>query len=156
MGGGPDGFKKFEEYPLVITENPSQIPSTMPSQLPSKIPSRLPSRLPSQIPSKIPSQLPSRMPSLFPSQSNIPTQLPTASPTREKISEIICLEKDYKYSFTISDSFGDGLCCSEGEGSYAVKIDDVTIMQGGQFTKLENFWFKHKQCIDDINCDDGD
>ena len=105
-----------------------------------------------------PSYSPSEIPlttSKVPSQSNFPTMLPTGAPTREIIKEAICLEKDYKYSFSITDSFGDGMCCFEGEGSYEVKVDDIAIKQGGDFGKSENFWFKHKQCKNDSDCDDG-
>ena len=94
--------------------------------------------------------------SRMPSQSNFPSQSPTASPTREKITESICLENDYEYSFAIFDSFGDGMCCIEGDGSYVVKVDDVAIAQGGDFEKSEKFLFKYQLCNDDSDCDDGD
>ena len=46
-----------------------------------------------------------------------------------------------QYSFTINDSYGDGICCSEGAGSYAVVIDGVTSLTNGQFTRSESKTF---------------
>ena len=37
------------------------------------------------------------------------------------------------YTFTISDSYGDGICCSYGNGSYTLKSGTVTIASGGSF-----------------------
>jgi len=37
------------------------------------------------------------------------------------------------YTFKIHDSYGDGVCCSEGDGSYKVFVDDIKVLSGGQF-----------------------
>jgi hypothetical protein len=44
------------------------------------------------------------------------------------------------YTFTIKDSYGDGICCSYGEGSYSlVKISDGTVLaSGGSFQSSES------------------
>jgi len=39
-----------------------------------------------------------------------------------------------RYQFKISDSFGDGICCVYGDGSYEVTSDGVSVASGGQFT----------------------
>ena len=45
-----------------------------------------------------------------------------------------CIPKNC-YTFTLFDSFGDGLCCTHGMGSFSVKIDDDTlILNGGNFS----------------------
>ena len=105
-------------------------------------------------------------PSLLPFISNLPTLIPsmsykissTASPTTlfEKINEKICLESRYRYSFSISDTFGDGLCCAEGSGSYELKVGEHVIAEGGDFGKSEKFWFTFHDCLQDSDCDDGD
>merc|ERR1712137_40682 len=41
------------------------------------------------------------------------------------------------YEFTIEDSYGDGICCSYGEGSYVVKYEGVVEAEGGEFTGSE-------------------
>ena len=56
---------------------------------------------------------PTLSPSNLPSSSPTEAPEPTAAPTREVITEVICLESNYKYKFSISDSFGDGMCCVE-------------------------------------------
>jgi hypothetical protein len=46
-----------------------------------------------------------------------------------------------RYAFTINDIYGDGICCTFGSGSYAVVVNGVTTLTGGQFlyTKTETF-----------------
>jgi endonuclease I len=40
---------------------------------------------------------------------------------------------DGDYSFTISDSYGDGICCSYGNGSYRLTINGTEVFSGGNF-----------------------
>ncbi|KAG7349112.1 peptidase M4 thermolysin family protein [Nitzschia inconspicua] len=52
-------------------------------------------------------------------------------------SQTQCVEEG-NLSFTINDSYRDGLCCSYGQGSYAVKnSESVILAQGGQFGASE-------------------
>merc|ERR1711862_750228 len=37
------------------------------------------------------------------------------------------------YKFTITDGYGDGICCNYGQGGYSVKVDDKEVASGGQF-----------------------
>lgn len=50
---------------------------------------------------------------------------------------------DGDYTFTISDTFGDGICCNYGLGSYELKLPTcLTILgQGGAFGSSESFTF---------------
>ena len=43
------------------------------------------------------------------------------------------------YDFTINDAYGDGICCSYGNGSYTVTNNDdgSTLASGGSFTSSE-------------------
>lgn len=53
------------------------------------------------------------------------------------IQEIIPVN-DGCYKFTINDSFGDGLCCNYGNGSYNIQTqNNITINSGGNFTNQE-------------------
>jgi len=45
------------------------------------------------------------------------------------------------YTFTIYDSFGDGICCSNGQGSYEVTVDGSVVKSGGEFTFSETAQF---------------
>eukprot|EP00808_Paulinella_micropora_P020872 g4634.t1 len=38
------------------------------------------------------------------------------------------------YLLAMKDTYGDGICCAYGQGSFVVSLDDVVIAQGGQFT----------------------
>ena len=49
------------------------------------------------------------------------------------------------YTFTITDSYGDGICCSYGSGSYTLSSDAGTIVSGGSFGSSEATPF----CIED-------
>jgi hypothetical protein len=41
------------------------------------------------------------------------------------------------YDFTISDTYGDGICCAYGSGSYTVSVNGSTVASGGSFTSSE-------------------
>ncbi len=41
------------------------------------------------------------------------------------------------YTFTIFDSYGDGICCAEGNGYYNLIVDGETIHSGGEFGSEE-------------------
>lgn len=45
------------------------------------------------------------------------------------------------YQFTISDSYGDGICCSNGNGSYTLMFGQTTLASGGEFTKSQTTSF---------------
>ena len=51
---------------------------------------------------------------------------------------------DGEYTFTIYDSYGDGICCAYGEGSYTLENDGEEITSGGEYGSEEAFTF----CID--------
>merc|ERR1739844_174156 len=44
----------------------------------------------------------------------------------------------YDYTFTIYDSYGDGICCGYGSGNYDVTFDGVLIASGGDFGSSES------------------
>ncbi|HET8884797.1 MAG TPA: M4 family metallopeptidase, partial [Salinimicrobium sp.] len=46
-----------------------------------------------------------------------------------------------EYSFTITDQYGDGICCSYGSGSYTLTSDSGTIFSGGNFGSSETTAF---------------
>uniref|UniRef100_A0A7S4VT91 non-specific serine/threonine protein kinase n=1 Tax=Ditylum brightwellii TaxID=49249 RepID=A0A7S4VT91_9STRA len=52
-----------------------------------------------------------------------------------------CVPEDDCYSFTIEDDWGDGICCSHGEGSYSLWYDDVKVASGGDFEFSESRFF---------------
>lgn len=57
-------------------------------------------------------------------------------------NQTIDLPADGCYTFTINDEFGDGICCSEGNGSYSLKIPNNTIIiQGGNYGSGESITF---------------
>jgi len=41
------------------------------------------------------------------------------------------------YTFTITDGYGDGICCNYGNGGYSVKVDDKEVASGGDFDSSE-------------------
>jgi hypothetical protein len=45
------------------------------------------------------------------------------------------------YQFTISDSFGDGICCSFGDGYYKILYNDQLLLEGGNFGNFETSTF---------------
>ncbi len=47
-------------------------------------------------------------------------------------SEDVCLV-DGDYTLTLYDTYGDGICCSFGNGSYALTVENTTVASGGSF-----------------------
>jgi hypothetical protein len=45
----------------------------------------------------------------------------------------LCLDTNHCYSFVIHDSYGDGICCGYGLGSYHLILNGDTIRSGGEF-----------------------
>lgn len=50
----------------------------------------------------------------------------------------VCLFANECYQFTIYDSFGDGVCCGYGIGSYALYLEGVLVGSGGEFGSSES------------------
>ena len=57
--------------------------------------------------------------------------------SNQAVTENLCLEAD-NYTFTINDSYGDGICCSYGNGSYSVVVNGAEVASGDQFTSSES------------------
>lgn len=59
--------------------------------------------------------------------------------------DTICVGQNICLRFTINDSYGDGICCGYGNGSYAVSLDGVLIATGGNYTNYETTYFNCPQ-----------
>jgi endonuclease I len=55
-------------------------------------------------------------------------------------SENVCLD-DGDYVFSIDDTYGDGICCSYGAGSYNLVVAGNTVASGGSFGSSESTSF---------------
>ena len=51
-----------------------------------------------------------------------------------------CLDPNGCYLFEISDTFGDGLCCQNGEGFFEFSLDNVPVALGGSFGLYESYY----------------
>jgi len=61
--------------------------------------------------------------------------------TGQLFIESLCLN-DGCYTFTIQDSYGDGICCGFGEGGYEIVDNNGSIIaDGGEFTSAESVDF---------------
>lgn len=72
-----------------------------------------------------------------------------SQPDGSTINVNITLATAGNYTFTINDSYGDGMCCSYGSGSYTLSSGSTTIVSGGSFTSSETTSF----CIDSGSAD---
>jgi len=54
--------------------------------------------------------------------------------------EAVCLA-DGNYTLTISDTYGDGICCSYGSGSYSLVVENTTVASGASFNSTETTTF---------------
>ena len=60
-------------------------------------------------------------------------------------SSIVCVDSAACLKFQIDDSFGDGICCAFGNGSYTVLLNGVQVATGGQFTSTISHYFNCPQ-----------
>jgi chitodextrinase len=59
-----------------------------------------------------------------------------SQPDGSTVTETICLVDDC-YTFTINDTYGDGICCGFGNGSYSLTNGGTVLASGGSFTSSE-------------------
>lgn len=45
-----------------------------------------------------------------------------------------CIAAGTEYTFTINDAYGDGICCSYGQGEFVGKVNGIEVFRGGTFT----------------------
>ena len=55
-------------------------------------------------------------------------------------NESYCLA-DGNYTFTINDTYGDGICCSFGNGAYDLSLGGTSLISGSSFTNTETKTF---------------
>ncbi len=60
--------------------------------------------------------------------------------------DTICIPSNSCTNFTITDSYGDGICCTYGNGYFLVIVDGDTIATGGNYTASQTV---------DFNCPPG-
>lgn len=60
--------------------------------------------------------------------------------SNQTYSESVCLSEG-DFTFTISDTYGDGICCNYGAGSYSLIMDGVTVASGDSFSASESTSF---------------
>ena len=55
--------------------------------------------------------------------------------------DTVCVPNTECVIFSINDTWGDGICCTVGEGSYTVYVDGTIVASGGEFTSFESASF---------------
>jgi len=77
---------------------------------------------------------------------------PIMDPNIEYTTEV-CLASDGEcYDWKITDTFGDGICCAEGDGGYSLTLEGSEIKTGGNFGSEETYNFcTSVGCQDDPN-----
>ena len=58
----------------------------------------------------------------------------------------LCVNSNACLLFTINDSYGDGICCAYGNGSYTLQVNGTTVATGGNFTTTQSTY---------LNCGPG-
>ena len=76
------------------------------------------------------------------SDSNVVESAPpgTYTSTGVTTTETLCMKSPGEHTFTIYDSYGDGICCAWGAGSYTLDTGDVSL-NGGEFGSEESQTF---------------
>jgi hypothetical protein len=58
-------------------------------------------------------------------------------------SDTICFPTGNLLNFTIFDTYGDGMCCGYGDGSYTIYVDSIMVATGGNFAFSETIPFNY-------------
>jgi hypothetical protein len=66
--------------------------------------------------------------------------------------DTVCVDENLCMRFEIFDSFGDGICCAYGQGSYTVLIGGVEVSTGGDF---DDYSFDLFNCPPGSTCSDA-
>ncbi|GFH49871.1 hypothetical protein CTEN210_06347 [Chaetoceros tenuissimus] len=144
---------------------PTSSPTAAPTKFPTPNPTLPPTNPPSQAPTSSPTNAPTAAVTSSPTSSggcdvvsveiltdNYPGETSwqltdatsavvlsgggyTASSTT--ITSEVCVDDWTSLSFTINDSYGDGICCAYGSGSYTVTVNGSTVLSGGAFGSSE-------------------
>ncbi|OEU21581.1 hypothetical protein FRACYDRAFT_235207 [Fragilariopsis cylindrus CCMP1102] len=140
--------------------NSSGGPTTSPTETPTKTPTKNPTKTPTESPSTSPTESCNEEKEQrfrlelftdnfgFETSWNITTSsnlmlcggLNCQNERYTKYTQYVryaCLTVGTCYNFTISDEYGDGMCCKQGGGSYEGYLDDISIFSGGEFLKSE-------------------
>lgn len=65
-------------------------------------------------------------------------QFSTVIASGYSVGDTICVPSGQCVNFTIYDSFGDGICCNYGNGSYTVYVDGIVGATGGNYASSES------------------
>ncbi|BFM08828.1 endonuclease [Halioxenophilus aromaticivorans] len=60
--------------------------------------------------------------------------------SNQSYTEALCLA-DGNYTLTVTDSYGDGMCCSQGNGGYSLSLAGKTLASGGEFSDQQTRQF---------------
>ncbi len=67
--------------------------------------------------------------------------------------DTLCIDGSECVTFNIYDSYGDGICCSYGQGSYEVLVDGVQVATGGDYDYEEAVTIN---CPPGFSCDNAE
>jgi hypothetical protein len=65
--------------------------------------------------------------------------------TGSAVGDTICVDSSHCLRFTIYDVYGDGICCTYGNGSYTLKLNGSTVTTGAHFGHSETTYFNCPQ-----------
>ena len=68
------------------------------------------------------------------------------STATEYVEDYCFSTSDTIYSFTITDTWGEGICCGYGDGSYEVTLNGELVASGGEFGSSETTTFGADDC----------
>ena len=65
------------------------------------------------------------------------------------VGDTLCVNASTCLTFTILDSFGDGICCNYGNGAYSVRLDGQIVASGASYTTSQTTSFN---CPPGVTC----
>lgn len=66
------------------------------------------------------------------------------------LGDTVCIDENSCLQFIILDSYGDGICCGQGNGSYNLYINGLNVQTGGNYTTSESY---AESCAPGVICE---
>ena len=163
--GNRNWAKRGHSFTIFGSDKATPMPTRNPTRKPTRKPTRNPTMAPTSSPSKQPTYFEGKRALCNSSQRNIKIEVltdkygedtswfltdsqgnPLITSTKvygpnEKDVREICLEDGTTYEFILRDTFGDGMCCTNGQGYFKVLLEEgktwKEILSGGAFKQKE-------------------
>lgn len=148
----PESFSSFQTYSYKVKIDRTESSTPSPTSPPTREPTLPPTAVPTSAPTPgdcteyqldiLTDEYPEETTwTIENSSSNLVASGGRYSEKNTLFTSKGCLKNGNEFKLTINDSYGDGICCSQGNGEYTFNVGGKVIAQGGNFKYAQSFNF---------------